>query len=144
VRIGYHPKIWCITIEIALLKPGKTDYSEPRAYCLIQLLECIGKVLEKIIADRLTYFLNKHTLNLFSQFGARKGSSTTDAALTFTHDIQTAHNKGLVTSALAIDIKCQGNSPYLLFSISPFLSLVLPLHLLVALVVTVTVMVTVM
>jgi hypothetical protein len=57
------------------------------------------------MADRLTYFLNKHTLTLFSQFGARKGSSTTDAALTLTHNIQTAHNKGLVTSALTLDIK---------------------------------------
>jgi hypothetical protein len=66
------------------------DYSIPRAYHLIQLLECIGKVLEKIMADRLTYFLNKHTLTPFTQFGAHKGSSTTDAALTFTHDIQTA------------------------------------------------------
>jgi hypothetical protein len=84
---------------------GKTDYSEPRAYHLIQLLECIGKVIEKIMADRLTYFLNKHTLTPFTQFGARKGSSTTDAALTFTHDIQTACNKGLVTSALTLDIK---------------------------------------
>jgi hypothetical protein len=81
------------------------DYSEPRAYHLIQLLECIGKVIEKIMADRLTYFLNKHTLTPFSQFGACKGSSTTDVALTFTHDIQIARNKGLVTSALTIDIK---------------------------------------
>jgi hypothetical protein len=104
-RIGYHPKIWCIAIAIALPKPGKKDYSEPRAYHLIQLLECIGKVIEKIMADRLTYFLNKHTLTLFTQFGARKGSSTTNAALTFTHNIQTARNKGLVTSALTLDIK---------------------------------------
>jgi hypothetical protein len=57
------------------------------------------------MADRLTYFLNKHTLTPFSQFRAQKGSSTTDVALTFTHDIQTARNKGLVTSALTIDIK---------------------------------------
>jgi retron-type reverse transcriptase len=57
------------------------------------------------MADRLTYFLNKHTLTPFSQFGAHKGSSTTDVALMFTHNIQTARNKGLVTSALTIDIK---------------------------------------
>jgi retron-type reverse transcriptase len=57
------------------------------------------------MADRLTYFLNKYTLTPFSQFGACRGSSTTDAVLTFTHNIQTARNKGLVTSALTIDIK---------------------------------------
>jgi retron-type reverse transcriptase len=57
------------------------------------------------MADRLTYFLNKYMLTPFSQFGAHKGSSTTDAALTFTHDIQTTQNKGVVISALTIDIK---------------------------------------
>jgi hypothetical protein len=51
------------------------------------------------------YFLNKHTLTLFSQFRACKGSSTTDTALMFTHNIQTTCNKGLATSALTIDIK---------------------------------------
>jgi hypothetical protein len=57
------PQIWCTTITIALAKPGKPDYSDPRR--LIQLLECIGKVLEKIMADRLAFFLNKYkTLNL--------------------------------------------------------------------------------
>jgi retron-type reverse transcriptase len=57
------------------------------------------------MADRLTYFLNKHILTPFSQFRACKGGSTTDVALTFTHNIQTTHNKGLVTSALTIDMK---------------------------------------
>jgi hypothetical protein len=64
------------------------------------------------MADRLTYFLNKHTLTLFSQFGAHKGSSTTDAALTFTHNIQTTRNKGLVISALTINIKGYFNFNY--------------------------------
>jgi hypothetical protein len=57
------------------------------------------------MADRLTFFLNKHLLTPYTQFGARKGSSTTDAALTFTHNIQAARNKGLVTTALTFDIE---------------------------------------
>jgi hypothetical protein len=47
-RIRYHPKIWHITIAIAPPKPGEADHPEPRAYCLIQLLEYIGKVIEKL------------------------------------------------------------------------------------------------
>jgi hypothetical protein len=85
---GYHPKIWCTAIAIALAKPGKPNYSDPRAYRLIQLLECIGKVLEKIMADRLTYYLNKYKIAPYTQFGARKGSSMNDVALILTHDIQ--------------------------------------------------------
>jgi retron-type reverse transcriptase len=90
---------------IALAKPRQTDYSDPRAYHLIQLLECIGKVLKEIMADRLTFFLNKYAVTPFTQFGAHKGSSTSDAALTFIHDIQNDCNRGLVTTALMIDIK---------------------------------------
>ncbi|PBK91135.1 hypothetical protein ARMGADRAFT_886314, partial [Armillaria gallica] len=43
---GYHPKRWRRAVAIALRKPNKPDYSNPRAYRLIALLECLGKVLE--------------------------------------------------------------------------------------------------
>ncbi|KAE9391418.1 hypothetical protein BT96DRAFT_756936, partial [Gymnopus androsaceus JB14] len=48
LHAGYHPKTWRWAIAVALRKPRKPDYSEPRAYRLITLLECLGKVLEKI------------------------------------------------------------------------------------------------
>jgi retron-type reverse transcriptase len=57
------------------------------------------------MADRLTYFLNKYEIAPYTQFGACKDSSTNDTALTLTHDIQNARNKGLVTTALTLDIK---------------------------------------
>jgi hypothetical protein len=105
---GYHPKIWCTAIAIALAKPGKPDYSDPRACRLIQLLGCIGKVLEKIMADRLTYYLNKYEIAPYTQFGACKGSSTNDAAVTLTDKFQNARNKGLVTTASSPHIKWLG------------------------------------
>ncbi|KAI6118325.1 hypothetical protein F5141DRAFT_961014, partial [Pisolithus sp. B1] len=45
---GFHPHIWCKSIAVALRKLGKPDYSDPRAYRLIQLEECLGKVLEAV------------------------------------------------------------------------------------------------
>ena len=48
-KMGYHPKDWCTSIAIALQKL-KRDYSLPRSYHLIQLLEVLGKVLECIQA----------------------------------------------------------------------------------------------
>ncbi|TFK63831.1 hypothetical protein BDN72DRAFT_746972, partial [Pluteus cervinus] len=59
---GYHPIAWRRAIAIALRKPGKPDYSNPRAYRLITLLECLGKILEKIIARRLTFLAGRHNL----------------------------------------------------------------------------------
>ncbi|KAF8586392.1 hypothetical protein K439DRAFT_1341089, partial [Ramaria rubella] len=59
---GYHPQIWRCAIAAALRKPNKPDYSMPRAYRLIQLLEDIAKVLERCIARRLRFLVSKHNL----------------------------------------------------------------------------------
>ncbi|KAJ6593028.1 hypothetical protein B0H19DRAFT_871656, partial [Mycena capillaripes] len=62
LRNGYHPREWRKAIAVALRKPRKPDYSNPRAYRLIQLLECLGKVLEKIVTRRLSYLAGRHNL----------------------------------------------------------------------------------
>ena len=48
---GYYPKSWRKAIAIAIPKSGKPDYSNPRAYRLIPLLECLAKVLKRIVAN---------------------------------------------------------------------------------------------
>ncbi|GBE87945.1 hypothetical protein SCP_1201710 [Sparassis crispa] len=105
IKIGYHPKEWRKSIAVALAKPRKPDYSNPRAYRLIQLLECLGKVLECIVANRLAYLVTVHNLVPANQFGGRPSSSTDDAILTFVNDVEAAQNHGKVTSALTFDIK---------------------------------------
>jgi len=92
-------------VAVALKKPNKADYSQSRAYRLITLLECLGKLLEKIVAKRLPYMVGKHELILGTQFGGQSNSFTIDAAMTFVHDIYTAWNQNMVTSALTFDIK---------------------------------------
>jgi hypothetical protein len=62
LEVGYHPKSWRKVIAVTLRKPRKPDYSNPRAYRLITLLECLGKILENIVARRLTYLAGKHNL----------------------------------------------------------------------------------
>ena len=47
---GYHPKSWRRAIAIALPKTNKPDYSNPCAYRLITLLECLSKVLKRVVA----------------------------------------------------------------------------------------------
>ena len=105
LQVGYHPKSWRRATAVALRKPRKPDYSNPRAYRLITLLECLGKVLERIVARRLTYLAGKHNLIPSKQFGGRTATNTTDAVLAFTNDIQAAWNHGMVTTSLTFDIK---------------------------------------
>jgi hypothetical protein len=50
LSLGYHPKAWR-TVAIAVVpKLGKEDYSLPKCYRLVALLECLGKLLEKVVA----------------------------------------------------------------------------------------------
>ena len=65
----------------------------------------MGKLLEKVVAHRLTYLTDWYNLISGSQFGGRANSSTSDAILTFVHDIHNSWNHSLATSALIFDIK---------------------------------------
>src|SRR6266498_4285129 len=56
IRLGHHPKCWKIAIGVILRKLGeKRNWLEPKSYRIIFLLNCLGKIAEKIIAARLTY-----------------------------------------------------------------------------------------
>jgi len=65
----------------------------------------MGKLLEKVVARRLMYLTGQYNLISGSQFGGRANSSTSDAILTFVHDIHNSWNHGLATSALTFNIK---------------------------------------
>jgi hypothetical protein len=77
----------------------------PRAYRPIALLECISKLLEKVITTCIAFEVGKYELVPTTQFGGRPKSSVIDACLSLTHNVQAAWKNGLSASALAIDIK---------------------------------------
>ena len=62
INTGYHPKPWKQATGVILKKPGKPDYSAPKAYRVISLLNCLGKVSERILAQRLSYLAETTTL----------------------------------------------------------------------------------
>ena len=105
LQLGFHTPQWKASITVVIPKPGKPSYSTPRAYRPIQLLECLGKIMEKIVASRLMFDISKYNLVPHEQFGGRRASSCTNAALSLTHDIQSGWKKGLVSSFLCIDVK---------------------------------------
>ena len=88
-------------------KTQKDYYSNPKSYRVIALLNCLGKVLEKILATRLSYLTNLGGLLYETQLGGRKQWSTIDTALLLQHYIQQERNKrkGNITSELFFDIK---------------------------------------
>ena len=112
--IGYHPKAWRQAIGIILPKPGKEDYTIPKAYRVIALLNCLGKILEKIVASRLGYLAStKISILNNTQMGGRQQRSAIDTALLLLHYIQGQRvpKKGgkrprnVVTTTVFLDIK---------------------------------------
>ena len=55
---------------VTINKPGKPDYSVPKAHQPVSLLECTGKLLEKIVANRFQRDIKAHQLMSKSQFGS--------------------------------------------------------------------------
>ena len=67
-------------------KPQKTDYSEPKAYRPIALLDTLRKALEAVISIRIREYVEANRLLLEKQIGARKGRSV-ETALELITDI---------------------------------------------------------
>ncbi len=106
IENDYHSKIWREGTGIILKKSDKSDYSIPKAYRIITLLNCLGKVAEKIIAMRLSYTaeINDKLLN-FDQMGGRKQRSAIDAVLNLVHDAQMTKSRGNTLICLLLDVK---------------------------------------
>ena len=62
INQGYYPKCWKEASGFILKKPKKPDYLKPKAYRVISLLNCLGKVSKRILAKRLSYLAETTTL----------------------------------------------------------------------------------
>lgn len=102
---GYHPVCWRVATGAILRKPNKPDYAAPKAYRVISLLNCLGKVLERIIAKRLSALAETTDLLHPSQIGGRLRKSAVDAALLLTDEIQSQKQHNRKTTTLLLDIK---------------------------------------
>jgi hypothetical protein len=91
LQLGYHPPLWKEAIVVVIPKPDRPDYSLPKAHRPISLLECISKLLEKVVAQRIQHNITSHDLIPSTQFGGRQHSSCLDTGLSLIHDIQDAH-----------------------------------------------------
>ena len=105
VNRGYHPRPWKQAIGAILKKPKKPDYSAPKAYRVIALLNCLGKISERILAQRLSFLAETTSLLHESQIGGRLKKSAIDAALLLTNQVQENKALNLKTSTLFLDVK---------------------------------------
>ena len=72
---------------------------------MISLLNCLGKISERILAKRLGYLAETTSLLHDSQIGRRLKKSAIDTGLLLANKVQENHLKGYKTSVLFLDIK---------------------------------------
>ncbi|OHW95426.1 reverse transcriptase [Colletotrichum incanum] len=106
LRIGHCPQHFRKSTTVVLRKPGKDNYTVPKAYRPIALLNTIGKTMDAIIAKRLSYLAEAHRLLPESHMGGRKQRSTEHALHRIVDQIYDAwgSGKGKVASLLLLDV----------------------------------------
>lgn len=99
-----YPESWTNSIVVPIYK-GKGERTCPGNYRPIYLNSCLGKVMERMINNRLMYIIEKRNLINNHQYAFRKGKSTTDYLEHFDTTVREAMHKKLLTQAVFLDIK---------------------------------------
>jgi ribonuclease HI/exonuclease III len=102
---GHFPQPWTDARIVVIRKMGKPDYSLPKAYRPISLLKTIGKGLERIVAQRLSEYLERTGKLAATQFGARPRRSTDHALTILVEKIYSAWRSTRVLSLVTFDVQ---------------------------------------
>ena len=104
LHLGYHPTQWKHFKTITLRKPGKPDYSIPKAYRPIALEDTLSKIVEAVMARKLAMMAEQFDLLPPNHFGGRPGRNTTDAILYLVQKIKDAWRRKEHAAVLFLDI----------------------------------------
>lgn len=105
IRLGFHPCTWKTAKGILLRKEGKPTYTVAKAYRVISLLSCLGKVVEKVVATSIASFCETNEVFHCGQFGSRQGRGTADAVSQLVARVEAAWERKQVMLALLLDVK---------------------------------------
>ena len=102
---GTLPRQWRHAKIIPLKKPNKENYTIAKAWRPISLLATLGKLLESVIAERISHAVETYGLLPTSHFGARKQRSAEQALLLLQEQIYAAWRGRRVLSLISFDVK---------------------------------------
>ncbi len=106
---GRLPDQWKVAKIILLRKPDQPSYILPGAYRPISLLSTLGKAMESVIATRIDYLADKHSLLSGNYLSGLKRKSTVDPLMTLQEKIYQARRDKKVLSLVTFDGKSAFN-----------------------------------
>ena len=98
IELGYWPLHFKRFTTIVIPKPNK------KLFRPIVLLNTVGKLIEKVIGERLQFNTTSNNFIYPSQLSSLKFKSTIDVGIALTHIIRAEWTKNMSTSTLAFDI----------------------------------------
>ena len=104
IDLGHFPKPFKQTNTVVLRKPGKPDYTVTKAYRPIALENTLGKVLESVMADTISYLTETYELLPAHHYGGRPGRSAEDAMMILTENIHKAWKNKKIYTAVFMDV----------------------------------------
>lgn len=102
---GVLPSPWRHAKIIPLRKPNKENYTITKAWRPISLLATLDKILESVVAERISHAVETYGLLPSSHFGARKQRSAEQALLLLQEQIYAAWGGRRVLSLISVDVK---------------------------------------
>ena len=104
INFGIHPSNWKIAKIIMLHKAGKTE-GLAGSYRPLSLTSCLGKLLEKAVADNLSNWAEANKKFNKQQNGFRKNGSTNDNLFKLFETVKIGFCKGHPTTGIFLDVE---------------------------------------
>ena len=129
LRLGHFPTIWKSAKVIPIPKPDK-PHTDRNSYRPISLLSTLGKLFERIIAARLTSFVQQHQLIPHFQFGFHMKHTTVAQLARIIDYITNGFNLHKHTGMLLLDIEKAYDTVWITGLLYKLITLKVPMYLL--------------
>lgn len=103
LSLAHFPTQWKVAHVVILRKPGKADYTHPKSYRPIGLLPVLGKIVEKLMVNRIMW----HTLPTLNpkQYGFIPQRGTEDALYDLMEHVRSGVNNKKIVVMVSLDIE---------------------------------------
>ena len=105
LKEGCFPKKWKHSVIIPITKPGKEECNDVSKYRPISLINIWGKLLEKLMSDRILFHINTNNLFNDNQYGFTPQRGTIDAAMVVKNFIEVSLRLKQCTILVSLDVK---------------------------------------
>lgn len=102
LNLGKFPN--CLKSSVIIPVPKKGNTAEISNYRPISLLSVFSKIFERIVADKISVFLERHSLLTGCQHGFRKGHSTETAIVQLTQYVNDKLDNDQIVIAIFFDL----------------------------------------